>query len=165
MDESLGTPDLDSIIKLEKISKSVGSGINHNHLLGLWRFKYVWKKDNQNIDNISSSILQVCSAKLELKDMKYENNIPSFKIKNSLSFGLISIEFSGKAFLKGNIPLLNFYFEHFFLKLGSFKLITKSIEKPLTKNMPFFSLIAIDKKDNWLCARGRGGGLAIWVRG
>jgi len=30
--------------------------------------------------------------------------------------------------------------------------------------MPFFSLVGISTKDNWLCARGRGGGLAIWVK-
>jgi len=38
------------------------------------------------------------------------------------------------------------------------------LKKPVDKKMPFFSLVGISTKDNWLCARGRGGGLAIWVK-
>ena len=163
MDALLGLPDLDNIIKLEKISKSDGSGISFNQLIGSWRFKYVWKKGNQNIDNFSSSLLQVFSAKLELKDNQHDH-ISSYNIKNSLSFGLISIEFSGKAFLKGNVPLLKFYFEKFCLRVFSVPLIKKSIEEPVTKKMPFFSLIALDENEDWLCARGKGGGLAIWIK-
>jgi len=43
-------------------------------------------------------------------------------------------------------------------------IFNKDLKKPEDKKMPFFSLIGISKKDNWLCARGRGGGLAIWVK-
>ena len=40
----------------------------------------------------------------------------------------------------------------------------KPEDKPEDKKMPFFSLVGISTKDQWLCARGRGGGLAIWVK-
>ena len=44
------------------------------------------------------------------------------------------------------------------------KMPTPKVEekKPEEKKMPFFSLVGIRTKDNWLFARGRGGGLAIW---
>jgi len=43
-------------------------------------------------------------------------------------------------------------------------IFNKELKKPEDKKMPFFSLVGISTKDNWLCARGRGGGLAIWVK-
>jgi len=45
-----------------------------------------------------------------------------------------------------------------------FPIFDMDLKKPEDKKMPFFSLIGISTKDNWLCARGRGGGLAIWVK-
>ena len=42
--------------------------------------------------------------------------------------------------------------------------VNKPLKKPEEKQMPFFSLIAISKENNWMCARGRGGGLAIWIK-
>ena len=57
-----------------------------------------------------------------------------------------------------------FFFENLIINLGSFNLVNKPLKKPEEKYMPFFSLIAISKENNWMCARGRGGGLAIWIK-
>ena len=44
--------------------------------------------------------------------------------------------------------------------------INKKFEKTTDpKKRPFFSLIALGKEKKWLCARGKGGGLAIWISG
>ena len=40
----------------------IGSGIVYEELLGIWKFKYVWGKESDEIKNIPSSILQVLSA-------------------------------------------------------------------------------------------------------
>ena len=156
-------PDIKDIKQLEQNSQKEGSGIVYEELLGIWRFQYVWKKGSDEIDNISSTILQVLSARLELTKKDPENNL-NFAIKNSISFGLLNIIFTGSASLKGLRPLLPFYFENFKVNIGNFSIINKSIKKPKEKEMPFFSLIGISKVDNWMCARGRGGGLAIWIR-
>ena len=155
-------PDFDEIKRLEKISQKEGSGIVYEQLLGVWKFQSVRKKSSDQIDNISSSLLQVLSAKLELKK-KTPEDLLNFEIKNSINFGLVNIIFSGSASLKGIRPLLIFYFENFKINVGNFSIINKSLEKPEDRKMPFFSLIEISKKGNWLCARGRGGGLAIWI--
>ena len=60
--------------------------------------------------------------------------------------------------------LLAFYFEELKICISSFPIFNKELKKPEDKRMPFFSLVGISTKDNWLCARGRGGGLAIWVK-
>ena len=59
---------------------------------------------------------------------------------------------------------LTFYFEELKISISNFPIFNKELKKPEDKKMPFFSLVGISTKDNWLCARGRGGGLAIWVK-
>ena len=157
-------PQYKEIKILESISKKDGSGIGSEDLIGIWKFNSVWKKGSEKIDSISSSILQVLSAKLELKINKSKNNSFDFQIKNSISFGILSIIFCGQASLKGIRPLLPFFFENLIINIGNLTLINKPLKKPEEKKMPFFSLIAINEEKNWMCARGRGGGLAIWIK-
>ena len=156
-------PDINEIKLLEKISQKNGSGIVYNNLLGIWKFKYVWGKGSDQIKNIPSSILQVLSARLELTSKNKENQI-NYDIKNSINFGLLSITFTGSAELKGLRPLLTFYFEELQIGIGSIPIFIKELKKPEVKKMPFFSLVGICTNNNWLCARGKGGGLAIWVK-
>ena len=160
----MNLPQFKEIKILESISKKDGSGICYEDLIGIWKFNSVWKKGSAEIDNISSSILQVLSAKLELKKTNSQKNSFEFKIKNSISFGILSIVFCGQASLKGKRPLLPFFFENLIVNIGNLTLVNKPLKKPDEKQMPFFSLIALSKENNWMCARGRGGGLAIWIK-
>ena len=156
-------PNIKEIKLLEKNSQKNGSGILYEELLGIWKFKYVWGKDSDEIKNISSSVLQVLSARLELKSKNNKDQL-NFKIKNSINFGLLNIIFIGSAELKGLRPLLTFYFEELKISISNFPIFNRKFKKPEDKKMPFFSLVGISTKDKWLCARGRGGGLAIWVK-
>ena len=99
-----GLPNIKELKQIEKNSQKRGSGIFYEELLGIWKFQYVWKKDSERIDNISSSFLQVLSAKLELKKKNPEDQI-NFEIKNSINFGLLNILFIGSAKLEGYRPL------------------------------------------------------------
>ena len=156
-------PDIKEIKLLEKNSKKNGSGIIYEELLGIWKLKYVWGKDSDEIKNISSSILQVLSARLELKS-KNKGDQLTFEIINSINFGLLNIFFIGSAELKGLRPLLTFYFKELKISISNYPVFNKELKKPEDKKMPFFSLIGVSTKDKWFCARGRGGGLAIWVK-
>ena len=156
-------PEINEIKLLEKHSQKNGSGIVYEELLGIWKFKYVWGKELDEIKNVPSSIRQVLSARLELKSKNKEDQI-NYEIKNSINFGFLNITFIGSAELKGLRPLLVFYFKELKIIISSFAIFDKELKKPEDKKMPFFSLVGISTKDNWLCARGRGGGLAIWVK-
>ena len=156
-------PDIKEIKLLEKNSQKNGSGIVHDELLGIWKFKYVWGKESDQIKNIPSSILQVLSARLELKSKNREDQL-NFEINNSIHFGLLNVIFTGDAELKGLRPLLTFYFRELKISISNFPIFKRELKKPEDKKMPFFSLVGISSKDKWLCARGRGGGLAIWVK-
>lgn len=163
-DDNLRLPDTQKIINLEKTSQKEGSGILGKELIGKWNLKYVWGKDSNEINRISSSILQVLSARLEISEIDNENQIPKYEIKNSVKFGLISLQFKGEATLKGKRPLLMFFFMNLLLKVGNVQLFNKRLKKVAKDNRPFFALIANGVQNEWLCARGRGGGLAIWVK-
>tara|TARA_Y100000589_G_scaffold308994_1_gene326036 strand:+ start:687 stop:1184 length:498 start_codon:yes stop_codon:yes gene_type:complete len=164
MNKGISLPNYKDIISLEKIANKDGSGIIFDELIGKWKFQYVWKKGKSSIDNISSSLLQVLVASLELSRNESKDDSEMFVIKNSIKFGILSIVFSGEAFLKGNRPLLYFYFKNLYIQISGFNIINKTLKEVELKKMPFFSLIAIDKTKKWLCARGKGGGLAIWIR-
>ena len=157
-------PQYSEIRNLESISKKEGSGIVYEDLIGTWKYNSSWKKGSEEIDNITSSILKVLVAKLELKENNSQNNNIHFKIKNSISFGILSIIFYGQASLKGTRPLLTFFFENLIINIGNFTLVNKPLKKPEEKKMPFFSLIALSRENSWMCARGRGGGIAIWIK-
>ncbi len=47
-------PDINEIKLLEKNSQKNGSGILYEELLGIWKFKYVWGKESDEIKNIDS---------------------------------------------------------------------------------------------------------------
>ena len=97
-------PNINEIKLLEKNSQKNGSGIAYEELLGIWKFKYVWGKESDEIKNIPSSILQVLSARLELRSKNKEDQI-TYEIKNSINFGLLNITFVGSAELKGIRPV------------------------------------------------------------
>ncbi len=156
--------DFEEIIKLEKFANKHGTGIVFDELLGKWKFKYVWKKGSDSIDHISSSLLQVLEANLELNIFDTKEDLPTYEIQNSIKFGILTIIFKGKAFLKGTRPLLYFYFQNLFIQLGSVNIFTKTFQEIALKKMPFFSLISIDKGKESLYARGKGGGLATWIK-
>tara|TARA_Y100001968_G_C19420920_1_gene751690 strand:- start:1598 stop:2242 length:645 start_codon:yes stop_codon:yes gene_type:complete len=161
----LDIPSLAKLLELEKLSKSNGSNVSFDSLGGSWRFLSVWKSKNNSNDPIANYFLRLFSACLKLEPMKLgEAKQSSFKISNSIEFGILSIRFSGLGDLQGKQPLLSFYFENIDLLLGSKLLFRKTLSEPSSKNRPFFAFIGIEKDSCWLSARGRGGGLALWVK-
>ena len=117
-------PGIKELKLLEKNSQKNGSGIIYEELLGIWKFQYVWGKESDELKNIPSSILQVLSAKLELKKKNKEDKL-NFEIKNSINFGLLNIIFRGSAELKGLRPLLTFYFEELKISISNFPIFNK----------------------------------------
>jgi len=157
-------PSLEELIELEKSARVDGSGIEFSSLLGLWRFDKVWKQGSDKEDSISSTLLQVLSASLELRKDTQPLEGERFTIVNSIQFGLLSLKFSGIANLERKQPLLPFSFDCIQIKLASITIINRSLPTTEQKKRPFFALIAMDEKGRWLSARGKGGGLALWKK-
>ena len=158
-------PSLEKLLELEKKARLDGSGINYESILGLWKFHSVWKQGADKANTISSTLLQVLSASLELKTYQQKAENELFTIVNSIQFGILTLKFSGIAELERKQPLLPFSFDCIQIKLLSFSIFKRSLPKPERNKRPFFALIALDKKGKWLSARGKGGGLALWEKG
>ena len=157
-------PSVDKLKELEKKARVEGSGIEFESLLGLWKFNSVWKQGSDTDDSISSTLLQILSASLELKKDTQNEEEEKFTIANAIKFGLLTLKFSGYANLERKQPLLPFSFNCIQIKLASLTILKRSLSIPDQKNRPFFALIAIDPNGKWLSARGKGGGLALWVK-
>ena len=164
VEKKINLPSLEKLIELEKKARVDGSGINYDSLLGQWKFISVWKQGSDKEDSISSTLLQVLSASLELKKNTQNHEKELFTITNSIQFGLISLKFSGIANLERKQPLLPFSFDCIQIEIASLIILKRSLKTPEHKNRPFFSLIAMDLDSKWLSARGKGGGLALWER-
>ena len=157
-------PSLNKLKEFEKKARVEGSGIEFNSLLGTWKFYSVWKQGSDKEDAISSTLLQVLSATLELNKEKQNPKKDTFIIANSIRFGLLTLRFSGCANLERKQPLLPFSFDCIQIKFASLTILKKSLSTPDRKKRPFFALIAVDSQSRWLSARGKGGGLALWVK-
>ena len=166
VEKIINLPSLSKLLELEKKARVEGSGIEYDSILGLWKFNSVWKQGSDKEDSISSTLLQVLSASLELKK-KTEGEGPEndkFTIANSIQFGLLSLRFVGIGNLERKQPLLPFSFDYIQIKLASLIILNKSLPKPEKSKRPFFALIALDSNGKWLSARGKGGGLALWKK-
>ena len=157
-------PPLSKLRELEKKARVEGSGIEFDSLLGDWKFNSVWKQGSDKEDTVSSTLLQVFSASLELKRDTQNPEEKNFIITNSIKFGLLSLKFIGIANLERKQPLLPFSFDFIQINFFTFNILKRSLPKTDKKKRPFFALIALDSDNNWLSARGKGGGLALWVR-
>ncbi len=157
-------PDLNKILELETLARNKGSGIDFDQIIGLWKFVSVWEHGNDKESKFFSSLLRLFSASLELVKREVNQDLLTFEILNSIEFGVLSICFKGVGELKGAQPLLPFYFEEIQLKIGKDRVIRKSLDIPDEKERPFFALIGIGDDREWLAARGKGGGLAIWLK-
>ena len=164
VEDIINIPSLEKLLELEKKARLEGSGIEYDALLGLWKFHSVWKQGSDQEDSISSTLLQVLSASLELKKETQDLQEELFTIANSIQLGLLSLRFSGIANLERKQPLLPFSFNCIEIKLASLIILKRSLPTSEPKKRPFFALIAMDSNGKWLSARGKGGGLALWQK-
>ena len=161
---SFKLPDKEKLIELEKLAKDQGSGIKFDSLVGDWKFISVWKKDIEEEDLIFSSMLRIFSANIKFKENLPTEYPPKFSVIASIRLGVLTIEFSGSGYLKGEQPSLTYFLNLVELKLGSKILLRRSLKEQVDKEKSFFSLIALEENGEWLSAKGQGGALVIWMR-
>ena len=151
---------LTGLLKQEAQARSQGSGIQATALLGEWSPHRLWSKGEPHESQSQTKLLQWLNARLSIS--RAEADQPSdFSICNAVSLGPLKLRFNGPGWLQGKRPLLCFRFETLTLELGGRTLLQRPLPAPKAKRTPFFALIAV-QQDQWLAARGRGGGLALW---
>ena len=162
--KSVTLPDKKKLIAMEKVVMSQGSGIEIDSLHGDWKFLSIWKKNNDKVDPVFSSLLRVFSAKIKFKKDDSSKNFPKIGVVVSIQFGLLTIEFLGSGYLKEKQPLLPFFFNLIELKSGSTVLLSRSLKEPEDKEKIFFALISLEEDGKLLSARGQGGAMIILLK-
>ncbi len=156
-------PEHQDLIKLEKSARKDGINVDLNFLIGQWNFFKVWKKEGIKESTLTSLFLRLVRANLRININSTKKSL-SLGIENSVSIGNLFITFKGDGKLEGKQPLLRFLFSELEIKFDNLILYSQEIRPTDEKNMPFFALIGINQESSWLAARGKGGGLALWIK-
>jgi hypothetical protein len=160
------TPDADRLLQLERRSRVEGSGLVAADLIGRWQLEQVWGKGRSQPSTLSAALLRALAARLEIAPGPSPD---SLRLANAVNLGALELRFEGEGHLRGRRPLLVFWFERLQLRLAGRVLLQRALPRPEPKRLPFFALIARERAGDpeeergWLAARGRGGGLALWV--
>ena len=152
---------IEQILALEARSRQQGSGITRSDLSGVWLLVQNWQRDGKDPPPGTGSLLRFVGAQLDLTPQD-----DALKIANQVGLGSLTLRFEGCAELEGMRPLLKFRFSTMMLNLGARTLLTRELPAPSRSKTPFFALIDVhhDEGCDWLTARGRGGGLALWKK-
>ena len=148
-----------AVLALEKKARSTGTGLDVNQLSGCWLLSKTWSRRGQSSSQGTAFLLRTLKASLIL-----ERQEEDLTIANQIRVGPFCLRFDGQAKLQGRRPLLIFSFNKMSILVGQQRLFKRDLPAPKPDRMPFFALIGCGVDGNWLCARGRGGGLAVWSR-
>mgnify|MGYP006949141642 FL=1 len=154
-------PSGEDLLALERQCRRSGSGITMASLIGTWRLRATWSRDGTPAPAASAALLRGLGACLILSG---EETDGALRIANQVNLGSLRLRFDGEAELTGRRPLLMFSFKSVRLSLGTLTLFERGLPQPDARRMPFFALIGLDREQGRLSARGRGGGLALWMR-
>lgn len=155
-------PDAPWLLDRERRCRRDGSGLTTADLLGCWRLERIWNKGSRQPASAAAVLLRGLAARLRLSAAGAGSEDGELRLANSVRIGALELRFEGAGRLEGRRPLLVFSFERLLLLLGGRVLIERALPQPDPLRRPFFALIAAERP-LWLAARGRGGGLALWL--
>lgn len=166
-----------ALLELEKTAKQTKGSIPLESLLGTWRLCFsAGKQAKLRAGKPTGSgfyVPKIAIARITFA--KAENRANTLEIANELKIGPLLVRFTGPVRYPGKKNLLAFDFTH--LQVSGFGLkiyqgaisrrkkaaqSSQSFSEIAIAQLPFFAFFAAT--DDYIAARGRGGGLAIWVR-
>lgn len=168
-----------ALLEAEKVTKQQRINYPLETLIGSWRLHFVVspKKSSQRSGIKMGNgfyLPRFIKAQISFSPTEADANLNpnQLKIGNQLQVGTISFKFNGPAKYLDKKNLLAFDFTQiqvgflgFTVYSGNFRGGQKKnldFEQKHIRDLPFFAFFAIN--ENYIAARGRGGGLAIWVK-
>jgi hypothetical protein len=159
----MALPSGQDLRALERESRKVGSHVHRDILLGEWKLVEIWGRTNREPSSLSGEILRALRATLQISASGHQDLL----LINSIELLGIKISFQGPGRLVQKRPLLCFHFQRLQLQVAGSTLFSIPLPQPSTsREEPFFALISSKQTETgltWIAARGRGGGLALWV--
>lgn len=161
------------LLSLERRARSAGSGLSAEALAGVWRLERLWSRQGEPAA-LAAGLLRGLAARLEIEAAE-----GGLRLCNAVILPGLELRFLGEGCLRGRRPLLVFCFSCLELRLAGRVLLRRQLPQPDPRRQPFFALIArggaaaggsgagdgggAGDGAIWLAARGRGGGLALWL--
>jgi hypothetical protein len=164
-------PDARQLLDRERRSRLEGSGLKRSDLVGSWRLERIWSKGSLRPATVSAALLRGLGARLQLAAAEAAEDSGGFLLVNSVNLGALELCFEGAGLLQGRRPLLVFGFDRLLLRLAGRVLMERALPPGDPRRPPFFALIAVERSASstpgeptaWMAARGRNGGLALWL--
>ena len=162
-----------ALIEAEKTAKQTKINYSYSQLLGNWRLGFITgtKKTRKRAGVVlGAGKFLTKLVKIQLAYSQLESQ--KVKVENSVQFGLLKIVLTGPVQFYSNKNILAFDFTRMQLSLSGLNLYQGYIRggkdreanfyKQTLKEQAFFTYFLIE--DSYIAARGKGGGLALWVR-
>lgn len=166
---------VNSLLKQEKISKKAENNYSLADLIGTWDLRFITgtqktRKRAGIILGEGKYIPQLIKIQIVYQAEQPESNLG--KIINSVTLAFIQLSLSGSIKFIPQKNILAFDFTYLKISVWGINLyqgyfqagLSREIEFPgkKLKDQAFFTYFLI--KDNFIAARGKGGGLALWRR-
>ncbi|NET01275.1 MAG: hypothetical protein F6K61_12025 [Sphaerospermopsis sp. SIO1G1] len=167
---------VDALLAAEKAAKQQKLNYSFNSLMGKWRLCFVTgtKKARQRGGIILGKGIYI--PKFVSINISFSSNqetvLDQGEVGNQVKFGAISLELTGPLKYPGKKNLLAFDFTQMKVSLFNRRFYHQKIRSGKSEAEDFYSQ-SIGKQaffafflmtENLIAARGRGGGLAIWIR-
>ncbi|PSR18096.1 hypothetical protein C8255_09235 [filamentous cyanobacterium CCP3] len=161
-----------ALLKAEQQSKRQRQPLAIEALLGTWRLRFtapnkpIHKPGQPTSKGFYMPGLAIATISFSQADDE------QLSIQNQLQVGPLRLRFTGPAKFLAKKNLLAFDFVRLQVLVGGFSLISLPLRSKAAKvgdfatasvaKLPFFSFFAA--QENYIAARGRSGGLALWVK-
>ncbi|MGB6297753.1 MAG: hypothetical protein WBF90_16440 [Rivularia sp. (in: cyanobacteria)] len=165
---------VEALIAAEKAAKQTKVDYSYSQLIGNWRLGFITgtKKTRKRAGVVLGAGRFLSKlVKIQLSYSKSESS-DTGDVENSVQFGLLKIVLTGPVKFWDNKNILAFDFTRMRLSLSGLKLYQGYIRggkdreenfyQQTLKQQAFFTYFLIE--DNYIAARGKGGGLALWTK-
>jgi len=168
-----------ALVNLERVGKKATSVASYKQLMGKWRLCFITgtKKTRQRAGVMLGagrylpSWLKIHLSYVDNSDLNFTEVEPG-RVENSVSVAGLTFTLSGPTKFLPKQKLLAFDFTHITLQVSGKAIYSGNIrggqssrdrfyQEPI-KKQAFFRYFLLE--ENYIAARGRGGGLAVWRR-
>jgi len=166
---------VEALIAAEKTAKQTKVDYSYSQLVGDWRLGFITgtKKSRKRAGAVLGTGRFLSKlVKIQISYSKSEDSPERGNVENSVKFGLLKIVLTGPVQFWSKKNILAFDFTKMRLSLSGLKLYQGYIRggkdreenfyKQTLKEQAFFTYFLIE--DNYIAARGKGGGLALWSK-
>ena len=166
---------VEALIAAEKVAKQTKVNYSYSQLIGNWRLGFITgtKKTRKRAGVVLGAGRFLSKlVKIQLSYSKSEDSTEKGSVENSVQFGLLKIVLTGPVKFWNNKNILAFDFTKMRLSLSGLKLYQgyirggkdreNNFDNQTLKQQAFFTYFLIE--DNYIAARGKGGGLALWTK-